>query len=114
MTLIRLPWPPRSLHPNSRKDRRAATSDRQMYRKAGFYGAKEVKAVVPANAHLCIFFYPPDNRKRDLDGLLSNIKSGLDGIAAATCGDDDGWSYSIYKAGKVDGGSVVIKVEVRE
>jgi len=38
--VIRLPWPPRELSPNSRKDRRAVTPKRKAYRDAGFYAAK--------------------------------------------------------------------------
>ena len=109
--LIRLPWPPRCLSPNSRKDRRAATDSRRTYRDAGFWAAKEVLAQIQPDSHLDITFFPPDKRRRDLDNMLSSIKAGLDGIAAATCGDDSGWTLSISKGQPSASGGVIVHVK---
>lgn len=110
MTVISLPWPPSELSPNSRTDRRAATGKRRMYREAGFYAAKEAKAVVPADARLVITFFPPDDRRRDLDNMLASIKSGLDGIAKASGVDDSGWGLVLNRGESVRNGKVVIYV----
>jgi len=75
--VIRLPWPPRELSPNSRKDRRAVTPKRKAYRDAGFYAAKASGLAVAHDATLAIRFHPPDRRRRDLDNMLASIKAGL-------------------------------------
>jgi len=38
--------------------------------------------------HLLIDAYPPDNRRRDADGVLASLKSALDGVADALGIDD--------------------------
>ena len=104
--LIRLPWPPKELSANSRKDRRHTTDKRAGYKSDCFYAAKDASAKIAENAHLDIVFHPPDNRRRDLDNMLSSIKYGL---AAAV--DDYGWSMSIKRGDKVKGGCVLVHVK---
>ena len=108
--LLKLPWPPTVLSPNARKDRRHTTAVRNGYKTACFYATKEAGAVITADAHLSIQFYPPDARKRDLDNLLGSIKYGLDGVALAAGVDDYGWSFSIQRCDPVKGGAVLIHV----
>lgn len=108
--IIHLPWPPRELSANSRKDRRATTDKRKSYREAGFYAASEAKVKVPENASLSIMFFPPDRRRRDLDNMLSAIKYGLDGIALASGVDDYGWSLSLERKEPIKGGAVLVQV----
>jgi crossover junction endodeoxyribonuclease RusA len=66
---------------------------------------------VPRDARplMSITFYPPDRRKRDLDGMLSAIKSGLDGLADAIGCDDSRWRLSLAVAPEIGG---FIRVEV--
>jgi len=110
--LIRLPWPPAALSPNSRTDRRAATGKRKAYRDAGFYAAREIGAEISPEAHLAIKFFAPDRRKRDLDNMLASIKAGLDGIAEASGVDDSGWSLSLERSSEpVSGGAVLVHVK---
>lgn len=92
MNELLLPWPDRVLHPNVR-----------------VHWAKRAKAVKIARAdayvlavqngwrgltlpegplHVWIDGYPPDRRRRDADGLLSSLKSAIDGIADALAVDD--------------------------
>ena len=108
--IIHLPWPPKELSPNSRKDRRSATAKRRGYREAGFFAAKAAGVVVPADAKLSIMFFPPDAVRRDLDNMLASIKVGLDGIAQASGVDDYGWSLSIERKEKIKGGAVLVHV----
>lgn len=83
---IILAWPPRDLHPNSRPHFHARASAAKAYREAAYWIAK---AAAQPHSHpsdgipVRIDFYPPDRRKRDLDGMLSSIKAGIDGIADA-------------------------------
>ena len=109
--LIRLPWPPKELSANSRKDRRHTTDKRAGYKSDCFYATKAVLAVIAEDAHLDIEFRPPDNRRRDLDNMLSSIKYGLDGMALAAGVDDYGWSMSIRRGDKIKGGCVLVHVK---
>lgn len=109
MTVIRLSWPHSDLSPNARKDRRHVTETRAAARTEGWAEAKSGKLTIPADAHINITFFPPDLRKRDLDNLLASIKPHLDGIASASCVDDSGWSFTLRKGPKVEGGEVLIE-----
>ena len=110
--MINLPWPPRSLSPNSRKDRRSATGDRQAYKlvcadaakKGGYADLKFM------HMHLRITFYPPDNRRRDLDNMLGSIKYGLDAIATVTGVDDYFWELTIRRGPATKGGLVSVEI----
>lgn len=81
--MIELPWPPKELRANTRKDRRYSTSVRAKYRSDCMYLAlgkcPEYTDTIPLN----IIFHPPSKRHMDLDNCLSSIKYGLDGVADA-------------------------------
>ncbi|MGB7241677.1 MAG: hypothetical protein WBC93_06290 [Sulfitobacter sp.] len=109
--LIALPWPPRELSANSRKDRRHTTGKRAGYKQECWAATKALNAKISPDAHLEITFYPPDNRRRDLDNMLSSIKYGLDGVALAANVDDYGWSMSIERGPKKKGGGVLVHVK---
>lgn len=89
-----LPWPPKELWANSRKQHRYTTDRRKGYKNACWALAKEAK--FKAN-HLHITFHPPDARRRDLDNMLSAIKYGLDGVALAMGCDDSEWAITIVR-----------------
>lgn len=80
--IITLPWPDAILFPNrAYRDgakylrREAARTYRDGATWMAIQGARNVGVV----RSVSIDFYPPNNR-RDLDGMLSAIKPGLDGI----------------------------------
>mgnify|MGYP000933517560 FL=1 len=87
-----LPWPSRDLHPNARvhwsRRARAAKSARRaadaLAREAGWCRV----SLPEGRLHVWIDAYPPDRRRRDTDGVLSSLKSALDGIADALGVDD--------------------------
>lgn len=61
------------------------------------------------NIHLTIIFYPPDNRRRDLDNCHAAIKSGLDGMASALGVDDRVFRPITLDFGeKIEGGKVSV------
>lgn len=93
---VELPWPPKALSANSRKDRRYTTTERKNYRAACWAITKAAK-VDRSLTHLDITFHPPDGRRRDLDNMLSSIKYGLDGVSQALGVDDYIWSISIKR-----------------
>lgn len=57
---------------------------------------------------LAIHFSPPDNRKRDLDGMLSSFKQGIDAIADEIGIDDSEFSLVISKGAPVKHGEVQV------
>lgn len=58
--------------------------------------AKLHKLSAPADGpiHVTLTFYPPDKRRRDLDGCISACKAYLDGLADALGVDDSRFTLS--------------------
>lgn len=114
MTTLDLPWPPSCLTPNAKRRShwRKYAGPTKDYREVCAWLSKEAgwhKRDDDA-PHMSITFHPPDNRRRDLDGMLGAFKAGLDGIADAMGVDDSRWSLSIARGGKVPGGAVVVRL----
>jgi crossover junction endodeoxyribonuclease RusA len=81
-----LPWPSSKLNPNQRlhfahkaKIAGAAKTAAYMIAKPLALEHKFVADKIPTR----IIFHQPDRRSRDLDNLLSSLKSSLDGVALA-------------------------------
>lgn len=111
--VVELPWPSRDLHPNARchwaKKARAAKiarSDAAWWAKAA--GVRLIKADA---LQVTAIFFPPDRRRRDADGMLSSIKSYLDGIADVVGVDDSQWRIAIRRDEPRPGGAVRIEIE---
>jgi crossover junction endodeoxyribonuclease RusA len=66
---------------------------------------------IPQELKVTAIFAPPDNRRRDIDGMLSSIKSYLDGIADVIGVDDSRWQIAIRREAPIKGGSVRIELE---
>ena len=106
MTLT-LPWPPKALSANSRKQHRYSTKERKAYKQACWALGKAANFQA---THLDITFHPPDARRRDLDNMLASIKYGLDGLALAMGVDDSVFTFTIRKGDPVrPDGAVVIR-----
>lgn len=111
---IDLPWPSRDLNPNSRphwaKRARAAKKARQdaatMAKHAGLGAIEADRLIVTA------IFTPPDNRPRDEDNMIANIKSYLDGIADVVGVNDSKWTLNHRRLPARPLGNVRIEVEV--
>jgi len=104
---LTIPWPPKALSANSRKQHRYSTKERKSYKRDCWALCKEAKF---SATHLDITFHPPDARRRDLDNMLASIKYGLDGIAEAMGVDDSVFSFTIRKGDPVrPHGAVVIR-----
>lgn len=98
---VTLPWPDKSLSPNSRTDRRATTAIRQRARLTGFALTREAMGGVKRlhkPVHVSMTFHPPDRRRRDSDNLCGICKYHRDGIAKAIGVDDYHWSLSLHRA----------------
>lgn len=112
MIAFPVPWPPIGLSPNSRlhwrqKARIAAKHKADCQLAAMAAGARQLHWTGMA---VSLRFCPPDRRARDLDNMLAAMKSGLDGIAAATGVDDSAWSIALAKGEPVRGGAVLIEI----
>lgn len=87
-----LPWPSRLLHPNARvhwSEKSGVAKRARSYALAVARAANWHRGVWPeGRLHVWIDGYPADHRRRDADGLLSSLKSSLDGIAEAMGVDD--------------------------
>jgi crossover junction endodeoxyribonuclease RusA len=88
---ITLPWPSPKLHPNARvhwavksKAAKRARADARALTSIASRSPMSVGARIP----VAITFHPPDKRRRDTDGMLSALKSSLDGVADALQVDD--------------------------
>ena len=111
MSLI-LPWPPSKLNPNQRTHFRAKAKIASKYKSDCYFLTKAATlnrgGIIPdGKVHLYIMFHAPDNRKRDMDNLLSSMKAGLDGIALALGVNDSGFRPVTIDFGpNVKGGAV--------
>lgn len=109
---IVLPWPPSALSPNSRKHwsikaKAAAKHKADCQYAAMAAGARQLHW---PSMSVAITFCPPGNQRRDLDNMLAAMKSGLDGLAAATAVDDSKWSITLARGDWVKGGAVDVEI----
>ena len=102
MITIELPWPDRILSPNARvhwakkaKATKRARSDAAYLalsrgvRTHDFFGVDSLDVT--------LVFIPPDNRRRDTDGMISSCKAFCDGIADVIGVDDSKWVLGIRR-----------------
>ena len=111
---IDLPWPPTGSTPNAR--------NRQHWRRNrniahGYKGdclllcrSQGLHKGDVEGLHLSIRFCPPDRRRRDLDGMLSSIKHGLDAISETVGVDDYHFGFTLTRGEPVKGGVVQITI----
>ncbi len=116
MIKLELPWPPRVLHPNARVHWAKKALSTKIARMAAACCAREAgiragDTDIPQALKVTAIFCPPDNRRRDLDGMLSSIKSYLDGIADVLGVDDSKWQIALRKEAPCKGGAVFIELE---
>lgn len=114
---VELPWPSPKLSPNARthwgvKSRAAQKARQDAKIMACSAKAWRIRGLgYGENISASITFHPPDRRARDLDNMLSSLKSSLDGIADVVGVDDSNWSISMRKAEPVKGGKVIVELE---
>jgi len=86
MNIVKLPWPPKELSPNSALHWAKKAKKKKEYRHACWALALEAGLKAPGGdgkIEIEITFCPPDKRHRDADNMVASIKSGLDGLADA-------------------------------
>jgi crossover junction endodeoxyribonuclease RusA len=110
--IIDLPFPPRDLHPNARvhwtRKARATKAAREVAQwMSCAYGPIEAERL-----NVTLTFFPPDNRRRDIDGMLSASKALIDGVADSLEVDDSKWNFTLRRGEVVKGGTVRFEIEV--
>ena len=105
MIVIDLPWPDKALLPNARVhwSKRAKLAKRARSDAAWFALSSGVRTHDFAgldSLNVSLVFLPPDNRRRDMDGMISSIKSYLDGIADVVGVDDSKWVFTGIRRGE--------------
>lgn len=108
--IIDLPWPPRDLHPNARVHWTRRHRATKAAREAAQWMSCSHGPIEADKLDVTIIFHEPDKRRRDADGLLSNVKAYIDGIADSLEVDDSKWSIAIRRGEVVKGG--VVRFEI--
>lgn len=114
MIELTLPWPPKTLSPNSRPAHWAVLSSaKKHYRNDCFYHARKqgVRAMTAERLDVRLVFVPPDKRRRDADNCLAAMKSGLDGLADVLQVDDSKWKLTFELAQDETGGFVRVQID---
>jgi crossover junction endodeoxyribonuclease RusA len=112
---LTFPWPHKTLSPNARGNWRTKEGARVAAKLDGFSAVKNSGLTVPEKVDLQVTytFYPPDNRRRDLDNLISQMKPTQDGIFQALETDDSRVKRVIGEWGVARaGGCVVVRIAV--
>lgn len=114
MLSVELPWPSRTLHPNARVHHMARARAAKNARADAGWAAKAsgIRRISADALKVTAIFFPPDNRRRDRDGMLSACKSYFDGIADVIGVDDHRWDIAIRKGDPRPNGAVRIEIEV--
>ena len=115
MFTVSISWPPRCLLPNAKAHWAVRAKAASKCRIDACYAAMAAgaRALKWQGADVAIEFCPPDRRRRDVDGMLSALKSSLDGIADATGVDDGLWTISMTRGEPVKNGEVVVTISER-
>ena len=118
---IELPWPDSALLPNNSSGHHWATKQaaKQQAKQDATYAVKVARfnQVSPdidplVNAEVTIICNPPDNRQRDVDGILSSLKPSLDAIAVELGINDNKFNpIIIYREEAVANGRVTVIID---
>lgn len=116
--IISLPWPSSDLSPNKRQHwaakSKAVAKYRDMCRTTAML--QSVRQRMPKGPwQVSMLFFPPDNRRYDMDNLLARMKAGLDGVCDALKVNDVDFKRTTIERGTAQRpGSVRMKLESYE
>ena len=111
--MIDLLWPDRILHPNARPHWAVKAKAVKIYREYAEMMARQsgIKLSPDEMLHLHVTFRPPSKRRFDIDGLLSSIKAGIDGISDGLSINDYAFRSASVEIGEpVKGGGVRVSI----
>lgn len=109
---VRLSWPAQPLWQNRRVSWRKRAESVRIARTEAWAVAKKAKLPRLPTAILTFAFYPPDNRRRDIQNMPATMKAAIDGIADAMGCDDTGFRcvFPTTFSHIAPGGGVVIQI----
>lgn len=111
---LTIDWPDSSLFPNRSNGRHWSTRIDAKRIARAYAWSESFAHNIGSNVidhHVSIFAYPPDKKRRDVDGILSALKPTLDGLADGLQIND--WNFNpieIHRCEPVNGGQIVIVV----
>lgn len=110
---LTLPWPDRRLSPNARVHWAALAKAKKAAKKVAYYTVEDADiGKIPSDRLLVRYsFFPPSNRRFDMDNLVASMKAYADGISDAVGIDDSAWTLCIAPLGPVEKNGMV-KVEL--
>lgn len=110
---ISLPWPDRKLHPNTRLHwaAKAKATKAARHLAQGTSLERGLRSVKAGSLKVTVSFVPPNNIRRDTDGMISSCKAYLDGVADVVGVDDSKWDIRFKRSAPKAPGSVLIEVE---
>lgn len=113
--VLQLPYPDPVLSPNSpRRHWRQKQPAKQAAKAEAFFLAKphQGKFTKSDSLQITLTFYPPDNRRRDLDNLTASMKAAVDGVFLGLGVDDSQIYYSAQRWGAVvENGAVELELK---
>ncbi|MBL4664995.1 MAG: RusA family crossover junction endodeoxyribonuclease, partial [Nitrospinaceae bacterium] len=91
--IVQLPYPPKELNPNHRIHwAKKAKITKSYKRECGYQCVLQgVGGINTETVRVTVRFYPPDNRKRDLDNVIAASKAAFDAVALHIGVDDAKW-----------------------
>jgi len=110
--IVDLPWPPRDLHPNARVHWTRKHKATKAAREVAQWMSCSLGPIEADRLNVTLTFFPPDNRRRDIDGMLAASKALIDGVADSLEVDDSRWSIALRRGDPVKGGTVRFEIEV--
>jgi crossover junction endodeoxyribonuclease RusA len=108
---IKLPWPDKALHSNSRAHWSIKARCTKLARQTAWFEAQYANLPCWPEAEILIEYYPPSLRG-DPQNVPSSLKAYIDGIADAMGADDRCFKvdYPTMFAGTKKGGEVIFRV----
>lgn len=100
-----LPYPHKDLNPNKRihwSKKHKLAHDLRFHCKILAMKVHKPAVDVEGKLNLQFTFYPPDNRRRDLDNVIAAFKAGFDGLADAWGVDDQHFRYTFTWGNRTD------------
>lgn len=110
---ISFPWPPKELSPNARVHWAKKARATKAYKNECLLWClvNKLRPIQADSLSLLITFNPPDNRRRDLDNMLSSFKAGIDAISMRTGINDSDFQITIAKQPVTPKGTVMVEIE---
>lgn len=111
-----LPWPSKRLSPNARVHWSTLASEKKKAKQYAFYSARaDLPAIASDSVKVRYTFFPPHQRRYDLDNLVASMKAAADGIAMAIRIDDSLWQIEVAPLGPIEAsGRVLVELEWRQ